>query len=371
MTPYDFSKQELVRYQRHLALDKIGLQGQNKLKCAKVLVIGAGGLSCPALQYLAAAGVGTLTVIDPDLVEESNLQRQILYCTEDLGQSKVETAARRLRAQNPFITIQPIQARFCNQNALELCANADVIIDGCDNLATRYLTNDACVLTNKPFVYGAIHQFEGQVSVFNWQGGPSYRCLFPEEPTGAAIPNCAQAGVLGVLPGIIGTIQASEAIKLITGIGTPLSGRVLFWDALEMQSRCIRLTATPLKAPITALPADGSAACQNSSPDVAEGEISLEAFKQLSLSTQAQLIDIREAHEVLTEGGIEHSIHYPLSHLERGEFPSGISREVPLVLYCAAGIRSLRALELFRRRGFNAVFSLRGGYTAWRTQSGI
>ena len=243
-----FSGTELIRYQRHLGLAGFGPEAQSKLSASSVLVVGAGGLGCPALLYLAAAGVGRLVVIDPDRVELSNLQRQVLFTTEDIGQPKAEAAARRLRMLNPEIAIDAIIARLDQANALALVRAADLVVDGSDNFATRYLVNDACVLTDRPFVHAAVEGFEGQASVFNWRGGPTYRCLFPAPPPPGAAPSCTDAGVLGVLPGLLGTIQATEAIKLLTGIGEPLAGRVLLWDARSLAVRPIPLVADPRAA---------------------------------------------------------------------------------------------------------------------------
>jgi adenylyltransferase/sulfurtransferase len=253
----DFSQQELKRYQRHIGLAGFGMEAQAKLKRGSVLVIGAGGLGCPALLYLAAAGVGRITIVDDDRVDLSNLQRQVLYTESDAGQPKASAAAARLRALNPWISVVPVAERFSRANAIALVSGSDVVIDGSDNFATRYLVNDACVLADKPFVYGAIQAFDGQLSVFNWRGGPTYRCLFPEPPPAGSVPNCAEAGVLGVLPGLIGTAQACEAIKLLTGIGEPLSGRLLLWDALTMTMQTVTLAADPRSRRISELPPEG------------------------------------------------------------------------------------------------------------------
>ncbi|MBC8010289.1 MAG: HesA/MoeB/ThiF family protein, partial [Burkholderiales bacterium] len=252
-----FSADELLRYQRHLGLADFGVEAQEKLRAGSVLVIGAGGLGCPALLYLAAAGVGRIVLIDPDFVDVSNLQRQILYISADAGRPKSIAAAERLRALNPHIVIEPHVARFTRANALELVRSVNVVLDGSDNFATRYLVNDACVLGDRSLVYGAIQGFEGQASVFNYRGGPTYRCLFPEPPPAGAAPNCAEAGVLGVLPGLIGTLQATEAIKLLAGVGDPLSGRLFLYDALAMTTRTLRLAADPRSRQITELPPDG------------------------------------------------------------------------------------------------------------------
>lgn len=244
-TSHSFSPDERERYSRQFVLAGFGAEAQAKLKEASILVVGAGGLGCPALLYLAAAGVGRLVVIDPDVVGLSNLHRQVLFNTEDVGQSKAPIAAARVAALNPLIKIEAIVGRLSRANALELVGSVDLVVDGSDNFATRYLVNDACVMTGRPFVYGALQGFQGQLSVFNWRGGPTYRCLFPEPPAAGAAPNCAEAGVLGVLPGVIGLLQATEAIKLLLGIGVPLTGRLLQFDALGMRFRETRLAPDP------------------------------------------------------------------------------------------------------------------------------
>ncbi len=362
-----FSLQEISRYQRHLSLEGFGPEAQAKLKAGRVLVIGAGGLGCPALLYLAAAGVGKITVIDADVVEVSNLQRQVLYATEDAGQPKAEAAARRLRALNPLIEIEPIAARFNRDDALDLVAAHDVVIDGSDNFTTRYLANDACVIADRPLVYGAIHGYEGQVSVFNWHGGPTYRCLFPEPPTAGAVPNCAEAGVIGVLPGLIGTMQATDAIKLITGIGEPLSGRLFLWDALSMKTRTVRFATDPSVRTLRELPPEGyGETCARADGQPVADEITIAELRPRV--RVMQLIDVREDWERRL-GSIEPSVHVPLRVLERGAKADlcTLDRDRPTVVYCARGARSLRALESLRARyGFVSVASLRGGYEEWK-----
>ncbi|MDO8540651.1 MAG: molybdopterin-synthase adenylyltransferase MoeB [Opitutaceae bacterium] len=362
-----FSTDELARYQRHLALAGFGPEAQEKLKRGSVLVIGAGGLGCPALLYLAAAGVGRIVVVDADRVDVSNLQRQVLYTTADAGELKAVAAARRLRALNPLIAVEPRAGRFTRANALDLARSVDVVLDGSDNFATRYLVNDACVLADRPLVYGAIQGYEGQASVFNWRGGPTYRCLFPEPPEPATVPNCAEAGVLGVLPGLIGTVQATEAIKLLTGIGEPLSGRLLMWNALAMTTHTVQLATDPRSRAIRELPLEGygetCAAPGVASPD----EIDVAALRAaLAAGQRVQLIDVREEWERAL-GAILPSTHAPLGDIERGAATlTGLDSAVETVVYCAAGARSLRALAVLRTRvGFSAVTSLRGGYKTW------
>jgi sulfur-carrier protein adenylyltransferase/sulfurtransferase len=353
-----FSPDELKRYQRHLSLAGFGPEAQEKLKRSAVLVIGAGGLGCPVLLYLAAAGVGRIVLVDPDTLDVSNLQRQILYTSEDAGRSKARAAAARLQALNPFITIEPHVERFTRSNALALVRSVDVVIDGTDNFPTRYLANDACVLADRPLVYGAIYGFEGQVSVFNWRGGPTYRCLFPDPPAPGTVPNCAEAGVLGVLPGLIGTVQATEAIKVLTGIGEPLSGKLLLWDALTMENRTVRFVADPTSRQITELPPDGygETCAVDQDPDEIDAD---------GVPAGVQLLDVREDWERQL-GLIEPSAHVPLGHLVRGLRPAELDPQQPTIVYCAAGVRSLHALPVLRERyGFRDVRSLRGGYKAW------
>jgi len=354
-----FSGTELIRYQRHLGLAGFGPEAQSKLRASSVLVVGAGGLGCPALLYLAAAGVGRLVVIDPDRVELSNLQRQVLFTTEDIGQPKAEAAARRLRMLNPEIAIDAIVARLDQANALALVRAADLVVDGSDNFATRYLVNDACVLTDRPFVHAAVEGFEGQASVFNWRGGPTYRCLFPAPPPPGAAPSCTDAGVLGVLPGLLGTIQATEAIKLLTGIGEPLAGRVLLWDARSLAVRTITLMADPRSRAITELPLNPvGKSCDE------EDEIYVAALR--TRLGDVQLIDVREAPERAL-GAIEGSVHVPLAQLATTDLTAlGLDPGLFTVVYCGAGLRSQHAVPTMRElHGFSEVRSLQGGYRAW------
>lgn len=361
-----FSPDELARYQRHLSLAGFGPEAQAKLQAARVLVIGAGGLGCPILLYLAAAGVGHLTIIDADTVDVSNLQRQVLFTTEDAGKSKAETAARRLRALNPLIEVVPVVARLTRSNALELISAHDVVVDGSDNFATRYLVNDACVLAGKPLVYGAIQGFEGQASVFNFNDGPTYRCLFPEPPAAGTVPNCSEAGVLGVLPGLIGTVQATETIKVITGIGEPLSGRLLLWNSLTMASRTLRFAADPAARAVKELPPEGyGETCAVAGKASAGEEVSVE---ELRVNAGVQLIDVREVWE-RELGAIQPSVHVPLGTLGGDEAKAalaGLDAGKETVVYCAGGVRSMKALGPLRAaHGFKAVRSLKGGFKAW------
>jgi molybdopterin/thiamine biosynthesis adenylyltransferase/rhodanese-related sulfurtransferase len=364
-----FHSGELERYQRHFALAGFGPAAQERLRRATVLVIGAGGLGCPALLYLAAAGVGRILLIDSDRVEASNLQRQVLFTESDVGEFKAAAAARRLAALNSWIVIEPRVGRFTRANALTLVGASDVVIDGSDNFATRYLVNDACVLADKPFVYGAVQGFAGQLSVFNWRGGPTYRCLFPEPPAPGTVPNCAEGGVLGVLPGLIGVAQACEAIKLLTGIGEPLSGRVLLWDALAMATQTLALSADPRSREIVELPPEGyGEACAAPAGEI--GEIAPAGLR--ALAPAPQLIDVRETWERRL-GAIQPSLHVPLGLLERGEAAgalAGLDPRALTVVYCAVGVRSLRGAQLLRdQHGFQRAVSLRDGYSEWRRQA--
>jgi sulfur-carrier protein adenylyltransferase/sulfurtransferase len=357
-----FSAEEISRYRRQLALAGFGVVAQERLKRGSVLVIGAGGLGCPALLYLAAAGVGRITIVDPDRVDISNLQRQVLFVVSDAGELKAPAAARRLRDLNPGIAIEARAERFTRANAFKLLAGSDVVIDGSDNFATRYLVNDACVLAGKPFVYGAIQGFEGQLSVFNWRGGPTYRCLFPEPPPAGSVPNCAEAGVLGVLPGLIGTAQACEAIKLLAGIGQPLSGRLMMWNALTMETRTVNLAPDPRSREIVDLPPEGYGETCAADKEIGAADLRT----ALGRSPPTQLVDVREDWE-RAFGVIEPSLHIPLETLERGTASlAPLDPAVSTVVYCAVGVRSLRGAQLLRERhGFRSAVSLRGGYEEW------
>jgi len=357
------SAEERQRYARHLSLPDFGEAAQERLGRGRVLVIGAGGLGSPALLYLAAAGVGHIVVVDNDHVDASNLQRQILYRESDIGRLKAEVAAERLRELNHLVTIEAVPKRFSRESALALVRATDVVVDGSDNFATRYLVNDACVMTDRPFVYGAIQGFDGQLAVFNWQGGPTYRCLFPEPIASELAPNCAQAGVLGVLPGIVGTWQATEAIKILSGVGVPLSGKLLLWNALTMAVQTVSLAADPRSRPIQDLPEDADVTCN------ANVEIDASELREKLAGPDVQLIDVRESWERASDA-ILPSLHVPLAALEQlGTLAPlrGLSRERLTVIYCAHGIRSLRAVEILQEEGFRQVKSLRGGIAAWRS----
>ena len=364
----NLSQSEILRYQRHLTLPGFGKASQLQLKAARVLIIGAGGLGCPALQYLAAAGVGTLGIVDDDRVSRSNLQRQILYTDADVGLMKAEVAAERLMALNPDITCVPHATRLTVDNAIELISGYDVVLDGSDNFPTRYLVNDACVLADKPLVYGALYTFQGQASVFNYKGGPTYRCLFPVPPDPKSAPNCSEIGVLGVLPGMIGVMQAMEVIKVLTGIGTPLSGKLLIFDALEVKQTVVQFKRVPEAANVTELK-EVVFAC--SVPSEAPGEeISPEGLRaQIDTDTasQLQIIDVRESWE--RDLCKIDSAHIPLSEiLEQRADPAaaGLKPELPTCVYCKGGVRSMKALKVLKAHyGFSEIKSLQGGILAW------
>jgi adenylyltransferase/sulfurtransferase len=374
MKPTDYSKttldaQEMARYGRHLVLPEVGLQGQLRLRAASVLVVGAGGLGSPLALYLAAAGVGRLGLVDFDTVDLSNLQRQILYGTADVGRPKVSVAAARLKDVNPHVTLQTHETRLTAANALALVSDHDIIVDGSDNFATRYLVNDACVLAGKPNVHGSIFRFEGQVSLF-WAGhGPCYRCLFPEPPAPGTVPDCAEGGVLGVLPGIIGAVQATETVKWILGRGETLCGRLLLFDALEMRFRELQLRRDPacpvcgdrptireLVEPEPACAAPSSAESSASAIDASELRARLDRGEPL------QLLDVRGPHE----WAIAHlpgAQLIPVQELERRLHDVASDREI--VVYCHRGILSAWAAALLRRRGYARVRNLTGGIEAW------
>ncbi|MFB9056832.1 ThiF family adenylyltransferase [Mariniflexile ostreae] len=348
----NLSRAEKQHYSRHLLLDAVGLEGQLKLKEAKVLVIGAGGLGCPILQYLTAAGVGEIGVIDNDVIEQSNLQRQILYTYPDIGKSKSETAVKRLQLLNPFVECRAYNIRLTKANALKLFKPYDIIVDGTDNFPTRYLINDAAVLLNKPVVFGSIFKFEGQVSVFNFKKGPTYRCLFPTPPKSQDVPNCSEIGVLGILPGIIGNFQANEVLKIILGIGDVLTGKLLTFNALSMTHMlftCKKNKTITIKA----LHEDYNGFCGIQSP---QKSIHFEAYK--NQASHFNVLDVRtleERHAYHIE-----SIHIPLQELS--ERHHEIPQDKALLVYCQSGIRSKMAIELLQNNGFkNELVNLKDG----------
>jgi len=356
-----FSAAERQRYRRHLQLAEIGEAGQLRLRQARVLVVGAGGLGCPILQYLAAAGVGTLGLADADQVELTNLPRQILYGTEDVGQPKVEAAARALRRLNELGNYELHKIRVSPGNVRELVAAYDVVVDGSDNFPTRYLLNDACVSLGRPLVSGAIYKFEGQVSVFNYEGGPTYRCLFPEPPTAAEAPDCNTTGVLNVLPGLIGTVQATEALKVVLGLGDVLSGRLWVLDTLSFQSRTLRFHRDLVQSVLnldTANPADYfDASC---APETAATSISAEDLQQrLASPTPPLLLDVRGPLE-FQRRHLPGAVLLPLPELAARA--AEVPRTRPVVVYCQSGVRSAQAVALLRNElGFDNVLTLSGG----------
>ena len=371
----ELSSRELQRYARHLAVPGIGLEGQRRLKAARVLCIGAGGLGSPIAIYLAAAGVGRIGIVDPDVVDLSNLQRQILHGNSDTGRSKLDSAIETLSEINPEVEITPYPVRFISENAREIAEPYDVIVDGTDNFQTRYLSNDLAVLTGKPNVYGSVYRFEGQVSVFAPHlGGPCYRCLFPDPPEPGSVPSCAEGGVLGVLPGIIGSLQANEAIKLILGLGEPLTGRLVHFDALAFRFREFRLRRDPAcpvcgDAPSIRELIDYDVFCglrpgkqnQDGRSKIPEIDVrQLQArFRENSPFT---LVDVREPHEheICRLPG---AVLIPLRQLR--ERLNEIDREAEIIIHCKSGIRSAQAARLLTEHGFANVCHVTGGIDAW------
>ena len=364
----ELTPEELIRYSRHLTLPGVGAEGQQRLKASRVLVVGAGGLGSPSSMYLAAAGVGTIGLVDFDPVDLSNLQRQIIHDTGGIGKPKLESAVQRLRGINPHVDIQSFATRLTSDNALDILGGFDIILDGSDNFPTRYLINDACVLLGKPYVYGSILRFDGQVSLFSAREGPCYRCLFAEPPPPGLVPGCAEGGVLGVLPGIIGSIQALEAIKWILGAGETLTGRLLLLDALTMRTREIRLRKDPdcpacgVSPVITEL-IDYEAFCGRSPEAARSMEITpLELQRDIIEGRGPLLVDVREPYEWRI-CHIEGARLIPLGDLKLrvGE----LNRQDRIVTYCHHGMRSLQALGILREAGFTDIRSLSGGVDAW------
>ena len=371
VTPVTLNNEEVLRYSRHLIMPEVGMEGQLKLKAARVLCIGAGGLGSPLALYLAAAGVGTLGVVDFDVVDYTNLQRQIIHSTADVGRKKLDSAAESVKAINPFINLRPFETRLDSSNALDIFRDFDIVVDGTDNFPTRYLVNDACVLTGKPNVYGSIFRFEGQASIFATKEGPCYRCLYPEPPPPGLVPSCAEGGVLGILPGLVGIIQATEAIKLILGKGEPLIGRLLLVDALGMKFRELKLrknpdcpacgthpTVTKLidynqfcgirgeEAPVTA-----------SVPAIEPQELK----RRLDAGDDIFVLDVREPHEYQICNINGYLI--PLGDLPKRVNELDSSREI--VAHCRSGVRSAKAVDFLRQAGFKKVKNLTGGILAW------
>jgi adenylyltransferase/sulfurtransferase len=365
------SAEELQRYSRHLMMPEVTPDGQRSLKAARVLCIGAGGLGSPAALYLAAAGVGTIGIVDFDDVDLSNLQRQILHGTSDIGRSKLDSARDRLREVNPEIKLELHRCRFSSENATELVAQYDLIVDGSDNFPTRYLSNDVCVFARKPNVYGSVFRFEGQTTVFAPHiGGPCYRCLFPEPPPPGTVPNCAEAGVLGVLPGLIGMLQAIEAIKLVVGIGEPLVGRLLHFDALKVKFRELNVRRDPQcpvcgENPTIFSPIDYEQFCGAEDEEAIPTMSAQELKHKMDAREPFELIDVRETfeHEIARIDGAK---LIPLGEIaQRADELQG---DRPIVVHCHSGRRSAEAVRLLQQRGFGNIYNLQGGIDAWSDQ---
>jgi adenylyltransferase/sulfurtransferase len=368
----ELSNEEIARYSRHLIMPEVALDGQKKLKQARVLTIGAGGLGSPLGLYLAAAGVGTLGIVDFDVVDESNLQRQIIHGTSDLGRPKMESAREKIEDINPNVNVEAFEEALTSENALEIFEDFDVIVDGTDNFPTRYLVNDACVLLEKPNVYGSIFRFEGQASVFYAEEGPCYRCLYPEPPPPGLVPSCAEGGVLGILPGAIGTIQATETVKLLLGIGEPLIGRLLLYDALTMRFREMKLrkdrncpvcgenpTVTELidYQEFCGIPQANAKEETDEVPEITVGELK----ERLDNGQDVSVLDVREPHE------------YEVANIGARLIPLGelperlieLDKDETLAVHCKTDGRSARAVQLLREAGFQNVYNVKGGITAW------
>jgi len=373
----DLSVDEVKRYSRHLIIPDVGMAGQKRLKNAKVLVVGAGGLGSPALLYLAAAGVGTLGIVDFDTVDESNLQRQIIHGVSDVGKSKALSAKESIAEINPYVSVVLHTDRLDSSNVMEIFAEYDLIVDGTDNFATRYLVNDACVLLHKPYVWGSIYRFDGQASVFWADHGPCYRCLYPEPPPPGMVPSCAEGGVLGVLCASIGSIQVNEAIKLITGIGEPLAGRLMIYDALEMSYRTVRVNKDPEcavcgKNPTVTELIDYDAFCGAVSEEAAEAVVgstitATDLKGMLDRGDKIFLVDVREPneYEIVSIPGA--------TLIPKGEFLSGAALEkLPqdkrVVLHCKSGVRSAECLAIVKDAGFSDAVHVGGGVLAWVNQ---
>lgn len=362
------SPSEMARYARHLAIPEFGRVAQEKLKAASVLVIGSGGLGSPLLLYLTAAGVGNIGIVDFDVVDESNLQRQVLFTVDDIGKPKAATAKNRLKALNPHVNFQVYNTAFTKENAFDIAKNYDLIADGTDNFPTRYLTNDVCVLTNKVNVYASIFRFEGQVSVFNYlkedgTRGPNYRDLFPEPPPPGMVPSCAEGGVLGVLPGIVGSLQASEVIKVITGVGEPLSGRLFLFDAASFTTRTLKVRKNPNLKITKLINYEQFCGILPKKENDMVNEIGVKELKQwMDAKKDFQLIDVRETYE------------YDIANLEGELVPlntilnyiENIAKDKPVVIHCRSGVRSANAIKVLQKQfGFDNLLNLRGGILDW------
>jgi adenylyltransferase/sulfurtransferase len=368
----ELSNDEIARYSRHLILEEVGMDGQRKLKAGRVLCIGTGGLGSPLLLYLAAAGVGRIGIVDFDVVDASNLQRQVIHGTSKIGVSKVQSARERILDINPHVQVDVYEEALTSENALRLFADYDVIVDGTDNFPTRYLVNDACVILGKPNVYGSIFKFEGQATVFNYRGGPNYRDLYPEPPPPGLVPSCAEGGVLGILPGVIGTIQATETVKILLGKGTTLSGRLLLYDALNMRFRELKLRRDPQALPITEL-IDYEQFCGVPQP-TEEVPVS-EPFSRLSVTELKERLDGGWKPYVLDvrkpfEADIARLAF--ADRLEPHETVASIADQLPrdrdIVIHCKLGGRSAKACEALAALGFTRLYNVEGGITAWAQQ---
>lgn len=374
LTGIELSSEEVSRYSRHLVMPQIGRDGQRKLKAASVLVVGTGGLGSPASMYLAAAGIGRIGLVDYDTVEVTNLQRQIVHSESTLGMLKVESAAMRLRGLNPHITIETYREPLTSENAFDILTPYDVIVDGTDNFPTRYLLNDAAVMLGKPLIYGSVYRFEGQVSVFGIKEGPCYRCLLPEPPAPGLVPGCAEAGVLGAVPGTIGTLQATEVIKLILGVGQPLVGRLLLYDALDITFDTITLPKRPNcpvcgDSPTITQLIDYEGFCgvpaynhpmpeQATMPSLSARDIKA----RLDANEPLLLLDVREPYE-LTISQIQGAVNIPMSQLPARQ--PEIPRDRPVVVFCHAGVRSARLIARLQAAGYTNLINMKGGINAW------
>jgi adenylyltransferase/sulfurtransferase len=366
------SPTEINHYQRHLSLPGFGMECQLRLKKSSVLVIGAGGLGCPVLQYLSAVGVGKIGIVDDDVVDKSNLQRQILFNYNDVGLEKVKVAKSKLEVLNPNIEIIEYCDRFTSHNAQRLLNDFDIVVDGTDNFSSRYLINDACVLYDKVLIYGSIFQFEGQVSVFNYQNGPTYRCLYPTPPSSDILPNCSEVGVLGVLPGIIGNFQALEAIKVITGIGDNLSGKVLLYNALNQKSRIIKLNRSE-QLPDNISLSEISQTCSKNTDNMNDSNVNEltpnEASSVIKENEKIILLDVREDWE-RENSKIVPSLHIPLGEFSfdlQSKLPSEFSVDDHIIVYCKAGVRSRVACDTLASLGFKNLYNLTGGIVQWES----
>lgn len=363
----ELSNEEIARYSRHLILDEVGLEGQRRLKAGSVLCVGTGGLGSPLLLYLAAAGVGRIGIVDFDVVDTSNLQRQVIHGTSRVGVSKVRSAKERILDINPFVQVEVYEEPLTSENALRIFADYDVIVDGTDNFPTRYLVNDACVILGKPNVYGSIFKFEGQATVFNYQGGPNYRDLYPEPPPPGLVPSCAEGGVLGVLPGVIGTIQATETVKILLGRGTTLSGRLLLYDALYMRFRELKLRRDPAAKPITEL-IDYEFFCGVAAPEPvarkAYENLTVEELRdRLAKGWSPYVLDVRKPFEAeIVRLAFADRLH---PHEAVAEIAPELPRDRDIVVHCKAGGRSAKACEELAALGFTRLYNVEGGITAW------